>query len=56
VEGKPEARLQVESTAGSEQMREPITQILRELYRKIPEFKRRQDNYGLVEDSTDSQG
>jgi hypothetical protein len=52
VEGKLEAHLQAESTAGNERMRELATQILSELYRTITDFKRLQDKYGLMEEPT----
>lgn len=52
VEGKFEAHLQAESTAGNERMRQLATQILSELYRTITDFKRLQDKYGLIEEPT----
>jgi len=52
VEGKLEAHLQAESTAGNERMRQLATQILSELYRTITDFKKLQDKYGLMEEPT----
>jgi Prion-inhibition and propagation len=52
VEGKLEAHLQAESTAGNERMRQLATQILSELYKTITDFKRLQEKYGLMEEPT----
>ena len=52
IEGKLEAHLQAESTAGNERMRQLATQILSELYKTMTDFKRLQERYGLVEEPT----
>ncbi|KAG0649681.1 hypothetical protein D0Z07_3784 [Hyphodiscus hymeniophilus] len=56
VEGKLEAHLQAESTAGNERIRQLATQILSELYKTITDFRRLQDKYGLVQEPTSPNG
>ena len=50
VEGKLEAHLQAECTAGNERLRPLATQILNELYQTITDFKKLQNRYGLREE------